>query len=134
MLQRALLGLMAMLIQMQVAGAAMEVAQVRGLLQKMQTEEEWGEAVLADGRVRSVLVAEVSQDSVAVVEVVGALQQRGLPTARAGRALAGHNAITKVLHFFKSQSPRLFSRAAPFSCRTSPGSRSRLSRPSLCGT
>lgn len=94
MLQRALLGLMAMLIQVQVAGAAMEVEQVRGLLQKMQTDEEWGEAVLADGRVRSLLVAAVSQDSVAVVEVVGALQQRAavyaLSAFRSLRVLGEH--------------------------------------------
>ena len=58
------------------AEAAMETEQVRGLLEKMQAEEAWGEAVFTDGRVRSLRVQEIEADSVAVVEVVGALQER----------------------------------------------------------
>ena len=53
MLQRALLALVVLLVQAQIAGAAMEVEQVRELLQKLQDDEVWGEAVFADGRVRS---------------------------------------------------------------------------------
>ena len=58
------------------AEAATEVEKVRGLLEKMQAEEAWGEAVFTDGRVRSLRVEEIEADSVAVVEVVGALQER----------------------------------------------------------
>ena len=58
------------------AEAAMETEEVRGLLEKMQAEEAWGEAVFTDGRVRSLRVQEIEADSVAVVEVVGALQER----------------------------------------------------------
>ena len=76
MLQRALLALSVLLIQAQIAGAAMEVEQVRGLLEKIQNDETWGEAVFTDGRVRSFRVAAMAEDSVEVVEVVGALQER----------------------------------------------------------
>jgi len=58
------------------AEAAMETEEVRNLLQEMQAEEAWGEAVFTDGRVRSLRVEEIEADSVAVVEVVGALQER----------------------------------------------------------
>ncbi len=58
------------------AEAAMETEEVRSLLEQMQAEEAWGEAVLTDGRVRSLRVEEIEADSVAVVEVVGALQER----------------------------------------------------------
>lgn len=76
MVYRALLALLVLLIQAQIVGAAMEVEQVRGLLQKMQDDEVWGEAVFADGRVRSFRVGVMAEDSVEVVEVVGALQER----------------------------------------------------------
>ena len=76
MLQRALLALVVLLVQAQIAGAAMEVEQVRELLQKLQDDEVWGEAVFADGRVRSFLVVAQAEESVEVVEVVGALQER----------------------------------------------------------
>ncbi len=76
MLQRALLALVVLLVQAQIAGAAMEVEQVRELLQKLQDDEVWGEAVFADGRVRSFRVVVQTQESVEVVEVVGALQER----------------------------------------------------------
>ena len=76
MLQRALLALVALLVQAQIAGAAMEVEQVRELLQKLQDDEVWGEAVFADGRVRSFRIVVQAEESVEVVEVVGALQER----------------------------------------------------------
>ncbi len=76
------------------AEAAMETEQVRSLLQEMQAEETWGEAVLADGRVRSLRVEEIEADSVAVVEVVGALQEReaaySLADIRSLRTLGTH--------------------------------------------
>ena len=64
------------LMQHLLVDGAMETEQVRGLLEKMQAEEAWGEAVFTDGRVRSLRVQEIEADSVAVVEVVGALQER----------------------------------------------------------
>lgn len=66
----------AILLVVRGAEAAMETEQVRSLLQEMQAEEAWGEATFADGRVRSLRVEEIAADSVAVVEVVGALQER----------------------------------------------------------
>lgn len=76
------------------AEAAMEPEQVRNLLQEMQAEAAWGEAVLADGRVRSLRVKEIEADSVAVVEVVGALQEReaaySLAEIRTLRTLGTH--------------------------------------------
>ena len=68
--------LSAILLVARGAEAAMETEKVRGLLEKMQAEEAWGEAVFTDGRVRSLRVQEIEADSVAVVEVVGALQER----------------------------------------------------------
>ena len=76
MLQRALLALVVLLVQAQIAGAAMEVEQVRELLQKLQDDEVWGEAAFADGHVRSFRVLVQAEESVEVVEVVGALQER----------------------------------------------------------
>jgi hypothetical protein len=67
MLQRALLALVVLLVQAQIAGAAMEVEQVRELLQKLQDDEVWGEAVFADGRVRSFRVVAQAEESVEVV-------------------------------------------------------------------
>ena len=76
------------------AEATMETAEVRSLLQEMQAEEAWGEAVLTDGRVRSLRVEELAADSVAVVEVVGALQEReaayALADIRSLRSLGIH--------------------------------------------
>ena len=65
------------------AEAAMETEEVRSLMQEMQAAEAWGEAVLTDGRVRSLRVEEIAADSVAVVEVVGALQERAAAYALA---------------------------------------------------
>ena len=66
----------AILLVVRGAEATMETEEVRTLLQEMQAEAAWGEAVFADGRVRSLRVEEIAADSVAVVEVVGALQER----------------------------------------------------------
>ncbi len=76
------------------AEATMETEAVRSLLQEMQAEEAWGEASFTDGRVRSLRVRALEADSVAVVEVVGALQEReaayALAEIRALRALGTH--------------------------------------------
>lgn len=84
----------AILLAARGAEAAMETEQVRSLLQEMQAEAAWGEAVLADGRVRSLRVEEIEADSVAVVEVVGALQEReaaySLADIRSLRTLGTH--------------------------------------------
>ena len=60
----------------QIAAAAMDTEEVRRLLEKMAAEEVWGEAVFEDGRVRSFRVEAIEADSVAVIEVIGALQER----------------------------------------------------------
>ena len=65
-----------LLLSAQIAAAAMDTDEVRGLLEKIATDEVWGEAVFEDGRVRSFRVEVVGADSVEVVEVVGALQER----------------------------------------------------------
>ncbi len=86
--------LAAILLVARGAEAAMETEEVRSLLEKMQAEEAWGEAVLTDGRVRSLRVEELEADSVAVVEVVGALQEReaaySLAEIRTLRTLGTH--------------------------------------------
>jgi hypothetical protein len=46
------------------------------VLKKLETEEQWGEAVFKDGKVREIRVEEVSKDSVIVVEIYGALQKK----------------------------------------------------------
>ena len=66
----------AILLAARGAEATMDTEEVRSLLQEMQAEAAWGEAVFTDGRVRSLRVEEIEADSVAVVEVVGALQER----------------------------------------------------------
>jgi hypothetical protein len=53
----------------------MDMEELQGLLRQLQEAEHWGEAVLAGGRVRSMQVEEMRGDSVAVVEVLGALQR-----------------------------------------------------------
>ena len=73
---KACFALLSLLLQVQIAAAVMDVEEVRGLLEKMGADEVWGEAVFADGRVRSFRVGVVGPDSVEVVEVIGALQER----------------------------------------------------------
>ena len=84
----------AILMLVRGAEAVMETEQVRSLLQQMQAEEAWGEVVLTDGRVRSLRVEAIEADSVAVVEVVGALQEReaaySLADIRSLRTLGTH--------------------------------------------
>lgn len=58
------------------AEAQMEAGQVHTLLEEIQSENQWGEAVLTGGQVRSIQVGEVAGDSVRVTEVYGALQRR----------------------------------------------------------
>ena len=65
-----------LLLSVQIAAAAMDAEEVRGLLEKMASDGAWGEAVFEDGRVRSFRVESIEADSVAVVEVIGALQER----------------------------------------------------------
>jgi hypothetical protein len=56
--------------------AAMEAAELKELLSRLHEQKLWGEAVLADGRLRPIQVEALTEDSVAVREVVGALQER----------------------------------------------------------
>ena len=90
------------------AEAAMETEEVRGLLEKMQAEEAWGEAVFTDGRVRSLRVEEIEADSVAVVEVVGALQEReaayALAEIRSLRSLGTHRIQARHAAYRQSKS------------------------------
>ncbi len=76
------------------AEATMGTEEVRSLLQEIQAEEAWAEAVFTDGRVRPLRVQELAVDSVAVVEVVGALQERetayALAEFRTLRSLGTH--------------------------------------------
>ncbi len=76
------------------AEATMETEKVRSLLQEIQAAEAWGEAVFTDGRVRSLRVQAIEADTVAVVEVVGALQEReaayALAEIRSLRVLGMH--------------------------------------------
>ena len=53
---------------------AMEAEQVQGELARLQEEGLWGELRLADGRMRSVKVESVAEDSAVVQQVVGAFQ------------------------------------------------------------
>ena len=103
------------------AEAAMETEQVRGLLEKMQAEEAWGEAVFTDGRVRSLRVQEIEADSVAVVEVVGALQEREaayalwLNFARCTRW--GRSAFSRAAPRSNSQGPGCWPSCWSYPCR-----------------
>ncbi len=58
------------------AEAQIEAGQVRTLLEELQSDNLWGEAVLAGGQIRSIQVGEIAEDSVHVTEVYGALQRR----------------------------------------------------------
>ena len=94
MLLRAWIPALGLLLQVSLANAAMDAGQVRGLLEKLQGEAEWGEAVFEDGRVRSFRVETLGADSVAVVEIIGALQERsaayGLDEFRSLRSLGAY--------------------------------------------
>ena len=58
------------------AQASMEADELRDMLEQMQGQALWGEAVLAGGQVRSIQVVSLASDSVAVREVIGPLQER----------------------------------------------------------
>ena len=64
-----------LLFQGRMAHAEIDGEELQGLLRQLQETEHWGEAVLAGGRVRSMQVEEMRGDSVAVIEIVGALQR-----------------------------------------------------------
>ena len=48
------------------------------VLKKLENEKQWGEAIFKDGKVIEIRVEEVSKDSVVVVEIYGALQQKNV--------------------------------------------------------
>ena len=56
---KACFALLSLLLQVQIVAAVMDVDEVRGRLEKMGADEVWGEAVFADGRVRSFRVGVV---------------------------------------------------------------------------
>ena len=56
--------------------AVLEPEELRALLEKIQQNETWGEAVLEGGKIRPIKVRELGQDSVAVREVFGPFQER----------------------------------------------------------
>lgn len=58
------------------AGTPMDADELKELLGQLEEAQGWGEAVFADGSRRAVQVQGVEGDSVAVVEVFGALHQR----------------------------------------------------------
>jgi len=74
MYRRLWLALIALLPGM--AQASMEAAELRGMLERLQGQALWGEAVLTGGQIRSIQVDSLKTDSVAVREVIGPLQER----------------------------------------------------------
>ena len=56
--------------------AALEPQELRAMLEKIQQNETWGEAVLEGGKIRPIKVQELGQDSVAVREVFGPFHER----------------------------------------------------------
>lgn len=74
MYRRLWLALIALLPGM--AQASMEAGELRGMLERLQGQALWGEAVLAGGQIRSIQVDSLGSDSVAVREVIGPLQER----------------------------------------------------------
>ncbi len=55
---------------------SMKADEARNLLQHLEANDLWGEAVLEGGRIRDIKVDSLAADSVIVREVVGALHQR----------------------------------------------------------
>ena len=91
------------------AEATMETEQVRGACwRRCRPKKAWGEAVFTDGRVRSLRVEEIEADSVAVVEVVGALQEReaayALAEIRSLRSLGTHRIQARHAAYRQSKS------------------------------
>ncbi len=70
--------LLAVLLLLFAAELRAEIAdgELRVLLGQLQEGEFWGEAVLDGGRVRSMMVEEIKEDSVSVTEVFGPLQRQ----------------------------------------------------------
>lgn len=67
-----ILGLPVMLM----AAERMNNSQLMMVLKKMDSENLWGEMVLKENQVRSFKVESITQDTIAVLEVFGSLQQR----------------------------------------------------------
>lgn len=82
------------LVEESKAGKEAKVEALRVLLQHLCDRRLWGEVVLADGRVRAIQVDALRGDSVAVREVIGALQERAaiyrLDQFSAARELGEH--------------------------------------------
>jgi len=57
-------------------GAQEASSELRNKLELLQADGQWGEVVLADGRLRSIHVESVGADSAHVQEIYGALQRR----------------------------------------------------------
>ena len=72
---------------------------IRSKLELLQVDRLWAEAVLADGRLRSIQVESVGSDSAHVTEIYGALQRRSATYALADmqsvRTLGDHRIQTR---------------------------------------
>ena len=76
-----------------------ESSEIRSKLELLQAGRLWAEAVLADGRLRSIQVESVGSDSAHVTEIYGALQRRSatyaLADMRSVRTLGDHRIQTR---------------------------------------
>ena len=76
-----------------------ESSEIRSKLEQLQADSLWAEAVLADGRLRSIRVESVGSDSAHVTEIYGALQRRSAVYAfadmRSVRTLGDHRIQTR---------------------------------------
>ncbi len=91
--------------------AELEPEELRAMLQQMQEEGTWGEAVLEGGRIRPLKVSELRQDSVAVREVFGPFQERdevyALSQFQALRQLGEHRIPLRRAPYRESKSMTL---------------------------
>jgi hypothetical protein len=71
--------------------AEIEAGELRSLLGHLQADGLWGEATFAGGRVRSLKVEHVGEDSVSVTEIFGPLQHQA-----ATYALADFNSLREL--------------------------------------
>ena len=73
--------------------------EIRSKLEHLQADSLWAEAVLTDGRLRSIQVESVGSDSAHVTEIYGALQRRSatyaLADMRSVRTLGDHRIQTR---------------------------------------
>ena len=80
-------------------GAQEASSEIRSKLELLQADRLWAEAVLADGRLRSIKVESVGSDSAHVTEIYGALQRRSATYALADmqsvRTLGDHRIQTR---------------------------------------